>query len=325
MTIIADTRALLSSRGELHDAGMTDRGIEAALRSNAITRVDYGRYVATEAWDAGFAEDRHLIRILASEERARGGEVVYSHLSACALHRLPLFRVTPQRVHVSGPRADGCVARGPLARHQLAVPDEDIVEVSGIRCTSLERTVADTIRMVPREAAVAAADAGLRAVAWVEKRREYDAAAAEEFRRSVAQRLPVGGRGVRQGRGVIAFADGRAASPGESVSRLYLRDLGFAPPRLQVPVRAPSGGWYFVDFGLEDADVWAEFDGTGKYTDGALRGAGVTMRQALLAEKEREDWIRGTTGRRVIRWELPHISSAATLRSRLVSFRVRMP
>lgn len=31
------------------------------------------------------------------------------------------------------------------------------------------------------------------------------------------------------------FADGRAQLPGESVSRLYLDDLGFARPRLQVP------------------------------------------------------------------------------------------
>lgn len=321
---IAETRALLSSRAELLDAGMTDRGIAAAVRSNEITRVDYGRYVATDVWDAGFAEHRHLIRILAAEERSRGGEVVYSHLSACVLFGIPLFRVTPSRVHVSGPRADGGVARGPLARHQLAVPEGEIAEVSGIRCTSLERTVADTIRMVPREAGLSVADAGMRAVAWDDDRRAYDGDAAEEFRAGVGRRLPSGGRGVKQARRVLALADGRAASPGESVSRLYLRDLGFAPPRLQVPVRAPSGGWYFVDFGLDDVDLWGEFDGNAKYTDPAQRGADVTMQQALLAEKEREDWIRGTTGRRVIRWGLAHIASAATLRSRLLSFRVPM-
>lgn len=322
---VADTGKLLSSRGELRELGITDRGIEAALRSNDLTRVDYGRYVATEVWNAGFADHRHLIRIRAAEERARGGEVVYSHVSACVIHNLPLFRVTPARVHVSGPRADGCLARGPLARHQIAVPDEDIAEVSGIRCTALERTVADTIRMLPREAAVAVADAGMRAAAWIDRRREYDLDAAENFRLEVARRLPAGGRGVRQARGLIAFADGRAASAGESVSRLYLHDLGFAPPRLQVPVRAPSGGWYFVDFGLDDVRAWGEFDGTSKYTDPRMRGAGVDMEQALLAEKDREDWIRGTTGRRVIRWESPHIANAAALRSRLVSFRVPMP
>lgn len=103
-----------------------------------------------------------------------------------------------------------------------------------------------------------------------------------------------GSRGVRNARRVVDIADGRVQLPGEAISLMYLLDLAVARPRLQVPVAAPSGTEYFVDFGLDDADVWGEFDGRAKYLDPAMRRAGESVEDAVLREKSREDWIRCT-------------------------------
>ena len=89
---------------------------------------------------------------------------------------------------------------------------------------------------------------------------------------------------------------------------------------MQVCVPGPRGSTYFVDFGLDDVPAWGEFDGTGKYTDPAMM-AGVGY-GPLAAEKEREDWIRGTTHRPFARWGMPHIASAATLGGRLAAFQI---
>ncbi|RZI95026.1 MAG: hypothetical protein EOO67_03425 [Microbacterium sp.] len=120
------------------------------------------------------------------------------------------------------------------------------------------------------------------------------------------------------------MGDGRAQLPGESISRLYLMQLGFAAPRLQVPVVGPAGHHYYVDFGLDDVGVWGEFDGRDKYLDPVMRG-GVDLEEVLLQEKAREDWIRGTIGRRVVRWDGRHIASASTLARRLAAFHVEPP
>jgi hypothetical protein len=130
-----------------------------------------------------------------------------------------------------------------------------------------------------------------------------------------------GARGIRRARWVIAFADGRAHLPGESVSRLQLSRLGFRPPQLQVPVAGPAGRRYFVDFGLTDVRAFGEFDGRDKYLDEAMR-RGLPLERVLLEEKQREDWIRGTTQWRFARWGDEHITSPKALAKRLASFSI---
>jgi hypothetical protein len=179
------------------------------------------------------------------------------------------------------------------------------------------------LRVATEETGIALMDAALRRVAWVDRGARYNVVEAERFVRQVTARLPRGGRGVRRARHVLTLGDGRAQLPGESISRLYLLRLGFASPRLQVAVPAPHGRRYFVDFGLDDADVWGEFDGRAKYVDAGLRAGGVDIESVVLAEKEREDWIRGTTGRRIVRWSTPHIVDESALRTRLAAFGVR--
>jgi len=323
---VDEAAAGMRSRDQLEHSGLSTRAITQAVRDGALHRVDHGWYVDAAAWRAWYPEQRHLLRVVAAHRRrAAASGAVFSHCSAAVLWKLPLARLQPRRVHVSGSRANGHVRGGDptVGRHEVAVPAEDVAVVGGIPCTSLARTVADAIRDVPEEAGIAIMDAALRMVAWSERTRSYDERAAAWFAGEVARRLPRGGRGVRRGRFILEIGDGRAQLPGESISRLYLLRLGFARPRLQVPVAAPDGGWYFVDFGLDDADAWGEFDGRGKYLDESVRGADVDIEGAVLAEKAREDWIRGTTDRRFARWGSEHILDPSTLRTRLLSFAIR--
>ena len=325
---LADAHSLMSSRHDLDRAGVATREITARVCANSLVRVDRGWYAETDAWNGAYSEGRHLMRVVAAAARRRENPgLVFSHVSAAALWGLPLFRIEPRRVHLSGAAASGHVrASGPLvARHEVEVPAADVSVRDGIACTSLARTVADTLRATTWETGVALADAALRHVAWDERRLHYDIDAADALRADVTGHLPRGGRGVRQAREVIAFADGRAASTGESVSRLYLRDLGFAAPRLQVPIASPAGTNYYVDFALDDADAWGEYDGEGKYLAADLRGADTDIETALMNEKMREDWIRGRTQRAFARWSKAHVVSAIALGLRLGAFGIRPP
>lgn len=321
---IARARTLLHDRDALRANGLSDRLIEHAVATGTLQRVDHGLYVDGQVWRSEYSEGRHLLRVVAAHARSRDGWGAASHVSAAVAHGMPLYRLEPRRVHTSGTRKNGRVrASQPLvARHEVAVADDDVVVVDGIPCTSLARTVADVIRIASETSGLAMMDAALGRLAWNRRERTYDDRAHSGFIAAVLERLPAGGRGVRRARRILDLADGRAESPGESASRWSLLQIGFARPRLQVPVPGPDGTTFFLDFSLDDADAWGEFDGEGKYTDPAMRPVGVDLEQAVLDEKMREDWIRGITGRRLARWGTSHITEPAVLAQRLALFHV---
>lgn len=306
-------------------AGVGRTRLHDAVRSGEVIAVHHGWYVRGSMWQQWHTEERHAAKAIAVVRSMRGGDAVLSHTSAAAHLGLPLYRVSPVRVHVTGPRTSGSVrASESVARHTGDISG-DVVEMHGVRVTSLARTVADLVGRLPLTAAVALADAAMRQVAWRGGDATYDPLAADAWRDQVLARasLQRGARASVQGRWVIAFADGRAQLPGESVSRLYLHQLGFAPPSLQVRV-AHSTGHYEVDFGLDDVDLWGEFDGVGKYTDPAMLKNASTAETVML-EKQREDSIRGMTRRGMIRWGSAHIATLDAFRARLASFHVHPP
>ncbi|GAA1982518.1 hypothetical protein [Microbacterium pumilum] len=322
---IADIGIKVLSAADMGMRGMGRTDLRDAVRGGRLVVVHRGWYVDATTWRGWYPESRHVAKALAVVRTMRGGEVLLSHASAAALWGLPFYRFDPPRVHVSGAGTNG-VTRGSsgVARHEVAVEGHH-AEVDGVPVTSLARTAADLAGRLPLEAAISIVDAALRKVAWVDGSRRYDIDAAEEWKAKVlgCSALRRGARGSVQGRWVVEFADGRAQLPGESVSRLYLHQLGFAPPRLQVRIDH-STGWYDIDFGLDDVQVWGEFDGTGKYTDPEMLAERSTA-EAVLEEKRREDDIRGRTRRPIIRWGSPHIRDVDAFRQRLADFHVRPP
>jgi hypothetical protein len=319
---IGEVAARVLSSGALRMAhGIGRDRLRVAVAEKTMIVVHRGWYVDADVWAAWFTEHRHAARSVATARAARGGEVVLSHTSAAVLWGLPLYRYQPKRVHVAGETAHGRVT-GQIARHGVAV-EGDWTTVSGMKVTTPARTVADLIGRLPLASAVALADAALAQIAWDPATRTYDEEAADRFRTEVLTKsaLQAGARGSVQARWVIGFADGRAGSALESVSRLFLHLLGFAAPRLQVRIAHPSG-YYDLDLGLDDVQVWAEVDGKSKYADAEMLGDR-TAADVVLAEKRREDDIRGRTGRRMIRWGSDALTDLETFRSRLATFGVK--
>jgi hypothetical protein len=93
--------------------------------------------------------------------------------------------------------------------------------------------------------------------------------------------------GVSRARTVAAFADSRAASPLESISRVAFHDYQLPPPILQAII----GGYEEADFLWPDCRVIGEADGLSKYTSP----------EVLRREKEREEGFV-QLGFTVFRW-----------------------
>ena len=292
------------TRADLIARGFTAAAIRRALEQGALVRVRPGSYIAAKGWESAHSEVREIVLARAAQQNAHFS-LVFSHVTAAALHGLPLWRHRPDRPHVMGGSQSNRSSCGPVIRHRDRW-DGEVVVRNGLRATSLARTVFDVLCTTSRETAIAAADAALRLAGG--GGRDLDADAVAAFREEVEQLIDAAFRhpGVAQARELFAIADPSSDSPGESVSRLYLHDLGFAPIATQVRVAAPHGGSFFADFGF--AGLLGEYDGAQKYVDPAML-AGRTTAQAVADEKAREDWIRARTGKRMIRWTTADIRS----------------
>ncbi len=93
-----------------------------------------------------------------------------------------------------------------------------------------------------------------------------------------------GRRGVKRARRVLELADARSESPGESVTRWLIHELGLPAPDLAIWVMTPLGE-YWIDVGCEELKVGIEFDGEVKYGGGEYGDP----RSRLIAEKRRHD------------------------------------
>lgn len=320
---VSELSLAIHSRRMLLFDGWTERSLRRAVEEGDMRVVRRGWYIGADEWKDLWMEERHRAHVIAVTRDAQTAAPV-CRTSAAVLWDLPLYRIDPKWVHqLCTPDARNSNVVD-VKRHTEPYGSLDVDVIDGIRCTSLSRTVFDLIRTLPKDAAVAVADAAERQMAL--RGREWDMDAVQSWRLGMAQRIEAhpGARGIRQARWVAEFADGRAQLPGESVSRLHLHRLGFAAPRLQVEVEGPHGHPYFVDFGLDDVRAFGEFDGETKYRDEAMR-QGRSLEDVLLDEKRREDWIRGCTGWGLVRWGSPHIRTAQTLGARLEEFSVRAP
>ncbi|MCR2793717.1 hypothetical protein NQ156_11645 [Microbacterium sp. zg.Y625] len=304
----------------LRQRGMTSRQIAASAAGGSLVRLRRGIYASTSAWRAVHPEQRIVARAhaLAAVSVTRP---VFAYATALALQGQPLYRARDDRLHVIADAGRPGAAHG-VVRHRGEITG-DVVEIDGLLCTGLARSVADMARTATFEQAATSADAALHTL-FAPRDGVYDLDGAEEFRQNVRRIVHASAHGVNRAERVLEFADGRAHLPGETISRIRLREVGFRRIRLQVAVPSPTGGCYYLDFGIDDADAYGEFDGAIKYIDGRMLD-GRTRADVFDAEKQREDWIRGTTQRRHGRWGWPHVSTAATLAERLAAFGIRPP
>jgi hypothetical protein len=234
---------------------------------------------------------------------------VASHVSALVVHGLPVWGLPLDRAHVTFDRRTGGRVDERLHVHTAPLHPDDVAVVDGVAVTSRARAVVDVGRRYGFEPAVAVADAALRVAG---------SGGAASFRAALhaALRRAKGWPGVPAARRVVAFADGRAESVGESRSRVAIARTGLPVPELQFPVRLARSTAY-ADFGWPRQRTVGEFDGKVKY--GRLLRPGQDAGDAVFGEKVREDAVRAQDWE-VVRWTWADLddftSTAARIRDR---------
>lgn len=287
-------------RPELLALGYTDADLRTLRRRGHLTSLRRGCYLAGPAPRDLAA--RHRIQARAAVELLTATSTL-CHASAAVLHGLPIWRIPLQRVHVVRAQGSGGRCHRQVHLWTAALTPSEIVLVDGLPVTSVARTVVDLARSVSFESALAAADAAL--ARRLVTRTELDRALARAK----------GWRGSPRARSVVAFADGRAESVGESRSRLAIARAGLPPPELQWEVRAEDGRVVGrTDFGWPAQGVGGEFDGRTRY--GRLLRPGQDPGDAVFDEKLREDELRAE-GVTIVRWTWPDLADFAPTATRL--------
>lgn len=282
--VVAQMPAGIITLDDARRVGLDPRRLYGAERRGVLARVRPGAFVRAVEWAGMTPEARHVMRVHAAAAALH--DPVFSHESAAAVWGLPLVAdVVP--VHVARPRERGGSSWAGVVQHQ-SVAARRAVRHGGVLVTPVVDTVLDLAATRPFADAVVVADHALRAGLVTS---EGLVSAATEWR---------GRRGGRRRLVVARFADRRAESPGESLSRARIHELGLPAPELQVRLRDPDGVIGRVDFWWSSMGLVGEFDGRVKY-----RAAGVDdprrLEERLWAEKLREDRLR-RAGARVARW-----------------------
>jgi len=284
---------------ELRRTGLTTGDLRVMCRTGELQHIRRGAYAAGGATDES---DAHRL-LLRATMPLLADDACLSHTSAALLHGLPWWGDTLSRVHVTRSRSGGG-RRDPLVHvHPALLEPGDRVELEGMAATSLARTTADCLRLLPYRRGVALGDAALRLGL---RRDELD----EQLHRA-ARRV-----GVSKARRAAAFLDGRAESVGESYSRVVLHELRIPPPDLQVEVHDEAGELMGrCDFGWVRFRTLGEFDGRVKY--GRLLREGEQAGDAVFREKVREDALRNL-GNEVVRWVDADLRAPDQLRKRVL-------
>lgn len=229
--------------------------------------------------------------------------------SACRVHGIPLFNDSPvvhvgvDRNYSSGSRHQPHWQEGlydlAIKEHHYSVPESDIVEVAGIRVTSLFRTLQDVLAYMPDPYFISPADALLRKlITHDDRQRIYstDALAAVENR--LRRRMQHTARTYPKRKVMRRFhqLSPLSESVAESMLRLFFLEAGFPMPHVQYPLYATGDAdvisgtpayqgqapIVFVDMAWPQYGLAVEFDGLNKYTkEATLRRE--KKRDAMLA------------------------------------------
>lgn len=261
----------------LRMAGYSPHEIRMARRTGGIVSLVRGSYTSGESYRESSPEHQHLH--IARARAVGSSAIVVSDISAAVFHGLPVPADALGVVHVTRPGRGGSRRSPTLHQHAAVLSADDVVEEGGLRVTSVARTLVDLARMQSFEHAVTAADVALRTHAGLPQ--ELPGVLAR------ARHLP----GAGAARRALAFADGRAESPGETRTRVVLHQAGLPTPTLQCEIFDDRQSFVGrVDLAIPDCAVLVEFDGMIKYGD-LLRGK-LSPQQVLMKEKGREDALR---------------------------------
>lgn len=245
-------------------------GLYGRAARGELFRVRHGVYAGAEWWTGLKPHERYHQRVAAAGLVFT--DAIFMRESAAVLHELPIFG-EPRDIHIFDPDRRSTKRYGDVVVH-AAQGARNVAAIGSVFVTDLLATVVDTARHLPPAYALAVADAALRRGMPREQLRAWSSDDANR-------------RNERLLRWVWDFADSRAESAGESVSRAVISWLGFAVPVLQQVftyegITDRSGFWW------PKVRAIGESDGYGKYV--ALTAQAAV--EGVVKDKVREDRLR---------------------------------
>lgn len=276
------------------------RHIARLVRAGELVRLHRGSYASGQAWRALSPGQQCVQRIFAHHQLSVSRSpmlLTYSHTSAARLHQLRLWKVD-DRVHLIQPFANTTQQRSPQIVRQFApLEDTETVILSGVKATSLARTVFDCARILPYRQALIIADQGLRN------------GVSRQDLQALADRF-AGHKGIRTARRIVTDASDLAESPGESLTRAIVSRMAIPAPEEQLLVTTRHGR-HRLDFGWRDRKLALEFDGKTKYFDFAPTS------EVLFEERRREKAL-AEDGWQFVRIESKDLFREAELQARIL-------
>ena len=285
------------SRAQVLAAGETDRTLAQALRAGEVVRLRHGAYVRRVDLEGRDDAERHLLLARAVLAR-QAGRVALAAVSGALAHGFAVWGHDLTGVHVL--RLDrGATRREAGVVHHRSVSGELEVElVDGLLAVDACHAAWQVALVSTLEGAVVTFDSALHL--------RPDLLGPLHQLAARQQRQP-GSRGARF---ALRLADGRAESPGESLTRMACYRSGVPMPDLQHDVLADSGRLLGrSDFWWEEFNHLGEFDGKIKYE--RLLRKGERASDVVVTEKRREDAMRAT-GKGMSRFVWSEVQPGAT-------------
>ncbi|MGC1207120.1 MAG: type IV toxin-antitoxin system AbiEi family antitoxin domain-containing protein [Ornithinimicrobium sp.] len=280
------------TRADAISLGYHDDDLAAWVRSGSARRLRRGIFAGGPTPEYA---DARLVERAQGLSRRHSGRLAISHHAALLVHGVAVYGVPLGTLHAARLSGNARSASSLLiARPRGRPPTVSVADVVTVRPEVAVVQVACTYGFV---AGLVAADSALHTGAM-------DRTALEgEIER-------VGGLpGVQRARTVAARCREGAESPGETLLRVAVEDLGLKV-ETQFPIsEGDRPPFAYADLRIVGTRVLLEFDGAVKY-------AGAQGREALVKEKSREDRIRrwGWLMERVVWRDFDHPSA---LRERL--------
>jgi len=264
------------------------------LKGVTWTRLSRGTYVSKR-----LANDP--IRKLEAARNRLPADSAFSGLTAAWLHEMDVPPCSP--IEATVPKACGVSSRAGILVHRSQLTG-DVVQVRGLRATSIPRTLADLCARLSTVEAVVLVDAALHGRRI--QLHDLSAWAATRSRR----------RGITNLRRVIGLAEPAAESPMESRLRILLVMAGLPRPKSQVAIHDAFGRFAGrPDLYYESHRLAIEYDGN-------------LHRTALVQDNRRQNRLLNT-GVRLLRFTAADVldnpgSVVAQVRNALVPAKAQL-
>lgn len=288
------------------------RKLKSQASSGRLVRIRRARYVAKNDWLNSSPEEQHLLKMHAIDSAAHRKRPVFSQESAAVLWGIPVGEL-PGRVSVNVPADSGHRSRGLVVRRRFDPIEPENWLIDGLAVTGKLQTAVELALNLPMAWGVAAMDRVLNPQQLSGEDEPHLVTKADVD--AVAMRL-VTESAIRRVRRVLDFADPRAGSAAESISRVNIYLAGFPAPQLQTRHEDQHGLIGFSDFAWREFGLIGEFDGMSKYRN-EIYLKGQSSADVIQAEKHREERLR-KAGWSVTRWMWDTAVSPGALRDHLL-------